>query len=88
MKKLMMLFAAVMIALSFATVSIAGGGHKIMGTVEKVDGDMVDVKDDKGKVHKIHVDKKATKTTGEIKAGSKVEAQTDEKGHATSVTVK
>lgn len=88
MKKIMMFLVAAMVALSFATVSFAGGGHKITGEVVKAEGEFVEVKDDKGKTHKLHVDKKSTKQTGEIKAGAKVEAQADDSGHATSITAK
>lgn len=88
MKKIMMLFVAAMLALNFATISFAGATTKIMGEVVKAEGDMVEVKDEKGTVHKLHVDKKMTKQTGEIKAGAKVEAEADDKGHATSITAK
>lgn len=88
MKKVMMLFAAVMISISLATVALAGGSHKIKGEVVKAEGEFVEVKDEKGKTHKLHVDKRSTKQTGEIKAGAQVEAQTDENGHAISITAK
>lgn len=88
MKKIMMLFVAAMLTLNFATISFAGATHKIMGEVVKVEGEMVEVKDEKGTAHKLHVDKKMTKQTGEIKAGAKVEAEADDKGHAISITAK
>lgn len=88
MKKIMMFLVAAMVAISFSTISFAGGTHKISGEVVKAEGEFVEVKDDKGKTHKLHVDKKMTKQTGEIKAGAKVEAESDEKGHATSITAK
>lgn len=88
MKRIMMFFVAAMVAISFATISFAGGTHKIMGEVVKAEGEFVEVKDDKGKTHKLHVDKKMTKQTGDIKAGAKVEAEADEKGHAISIAAK
>ena len=88
MKKIMMLVVAAMLALNFATISFAGATHKVMGEVVKAEGDFVEVKDEKGTIHKLHVDKKTTKQTGEIKAGAKVEAEADDKGHATSITAK
>lgn len=86
MKRIMMFFAAALVAVSFATVSFASGTHKVTGEVVKAEGEFVEVKDDKGKTHKLHVDKKMTKQTGDIKAGAKVEAEMDDKGHATSIT--
>lgn len=87
MKKLIMFFVAAMVAFSFATTSFAGGDHKISGEVTKVEGDMVTIKDDKGKEHMVHTDK-STKMSGDVKQGAKVEAQTTEKGHATMISVK
>lgn len=87
MKRLIMFFVAAMVAFSFATVSFATEGHKISGEVTKVEGDMVTIKDDKGKEHKLHTDK-STKTTGDIKQGAKVEAEMSDKGHATAISVK
>ncbi|MBI3803458.1 MAG: hypothetical protein HY282_06815 [Nitrospirae bacterium] len=87
MKKLMMFFVAAMVAFSFATVSFATGDHKVSGEVTKVEGDMVTVKDDKGKEHKIHTDK-STKTTGDIKQGAKVDVDMTDKGHATAISAK
>lgn len=87
MKKLIMFFVAAMVAFSFATVGFAGGDHKISGEITKVEGDMVTIKDEKGKEHMVHTDK-STKMSGEVKQGAKVEAQTTEKGHATMISVK
>ena len=88
MKRIMMFFVAAVVAISFANVSFASGTHKVTGEVVKAEGEFVEVKDDKGKIHKLHVDKKMTKQTGDIKAGAKVEAEMDDKGHATSITAK
>ncbi|MGB3940501.1 MAG: hypothetical protein WBK96_03290, partial [Candidatus Manganitrophaceae bacterium] len=74
MKKLVMLFVAVMVAFSFATAGFASDGHKVSGEVTKVEGDMVTIKDEKGKEHPLHIDK-TTKTSGEVKQGAKVEAE-------------
>ena len=86
MKKFIMFFVAAMVAISLATVSYAGD-KKVMGEVTKMEGDFVTVKDEKGKEMKIHTDK-TTKMTGDIKAGSHVEAEVSDKGHATSITAK
>lgn len=87
MKKLIMFFVAAMVAFSFATTTFASGDHKISGEITKVEGDMVTIKDDKGKEHKVHTDK-STKMSGEVKQGAKVEAETTDKGHATAISVK
>lgn len=87
MKKLIMFFVAAMVAFSFATTTFASGEHKMMGEVTKVEGDMVTVKDDKGKEHKIHTDK-TTKMSGDVKQGAKVEVEMTDKGHATAISAK
>ncbi len=87
MKKFVMFLVAAMVAFSFATTTFASEGHKVSGEVTKVEGDMVTVKDDKGKEHKLHTDK-TTKMSGDVKQGAKVEAEMTEKGHATAISVK
>jgi len=87
MKKITMFLVAILVAVSFVSVSFAGGAHKVTGEVVKTEGEMVEVKDEKGKIHKLHVNK-ATKQTGEIKTGAKVEAEMTEEGHANSIAVK
>ena len=87
MKKFIIFFVAAMVAFSFATTTFAGAGHKVSGEITKVEGDMVTIKDDKGKEHKVHTDK-STKTSGEVKQGAKVEAETTDSGHATMISVK
>ena len=87
MKKLIMFFVAAMVAFSFATTTFAAGAHKVTGEVTKVEGDMITVKDAKGKEHKMHTDK-STKMSGDVKQGAKVEAEMTDKGHATEISVK
>jgi len=82
----------VMVAtLLFALIAFVGAGiaagNKLNGTVVKIDGEMCTVKDDQGKEHMIHVDPKTTKKTGDLKAGAKVEAEVDAKGHANWIKV-
>lgn len=87
MKKLIMFFVVAMVAFSFATTTFASGGHKVSGEVTKVEGDIVTIKDDKGKEHKVHTDK-STKMSGEVKQGAKVEAEMTDKGHGIMISVK
>ncbi len=84
MKKIMMFVMAGVVALSFAAVGQAGSSEKIKGEVTKVDGDFVELKDDKGASQKFHMDK-TTKIMGELKVGAMVEVE-DHDGHAMSVT--
>lgn len=87
MNKVVVFFVAAMLAISVASVSFAMAGHKIAGEVVKAEGEFVEVKDAKGKVHKLHV-AESTKKTGEIKAGAHVEAEADATGHALAITAK
>ncbi|MFQ5780873.1 MAG: hypothetical protein ACE5HN_08855 [Nitrospiria bacterium] len=91
MKKIISLFAALLIVFSFATVSLASGthegGHKITGEVVKTKGAIVTVKDKKGRAHKFHVDK-TTNLNGKVKMGTIVEVESTDSGHAISMTVK
>ncbi len=87
MKKWIMFFVAAMVAFSFAATTFAAGEHKMSGEVTKVEGDMVTIKDDKGKEHKVHTDK-STKMSGDVKQGAKVDVQMTDKGHATEISVK
>lgn len=86
MKKGIMVATLLLALVAFVGVGMAGG-DKLSGTVVKIDGEMCTVKDDKGKEHMIHVDPKTTKKTGELKAGAKVEAEVDSKGHASWIKV-
>lgn len=85
MKKILSLMGVFVMVLALAGVGLAG---TVTGEIVKIDGDMVSVKDDKGKIQQIHVDPKATKKTGELKEGAKVTAQVNDKGHAESIEVK
>jgi hypothetical protein len=82
MKKLV-LVSTLLMACILATVGLASV-KKVAGKVVKVEGEFVVVKDDKGEVHKFHVDK-TTKQIGEIKAGSRVEVETTPQGHAAKI---
>ena len=85
MKKIFSLIGVFVMVLALAGIGIAG---TVTGEIVKIEGDMVSVKDDTGKVQQIHVDPKATKKTGELKEGAKVTAQVNDKGHAESIEVK
>ena len=47
MKKITMFLAAILVAVSFVSVSFAGGAHKVTGEVVKAEGELVEVKDEK-----------------------------------------
>jgi hypothetical protein len=82
-----MIFATLLFAIvAFVGVGIAGG-NKLAGTLVKIDGAMYTVKDEMDKEHKIHVDPKSTKKTGELKTGAMVEAEVDANGHANWIKV-
>ncbi len=85
MKKMLMLLVVFVMAITFVGVGIAGGG-KIHGELVKVEGEFFEIKDDQGKMHKLHFDR-TTKQTGDIKAGAKVEAEATEMGHTKSIMV-
>lgn len=82
-----MFFVAAVVAISTASVGLASGAHKVSGEVLHAEGEFVEVKDAKGKVHKLHV-APSTKKSGEIKAGVMVEAEADASGHALAITAK
>jgi hypothetical protein len=86
MKKLVAVFVAFCFVFAFVNVVLAKN-RKVEGTVEKIDGPFVIIKDAKGKMHKLHTDG-TTKKTGEIKEGAEVEAVATGKGHAMSIMVK
>ncbi|MEK7702638.1 MAG: hypothetical protein AAB317_01570 [Nitrospirota bacterium] len=87
-KGLSVLFAGMMVV-SLATAGFAGKGHSNMvsGEVTHIEGDMVTVKDDKGKEHVLHIDAHATKKEGKIEMGAHVEADAESNGHAKSIKV-
>ncbi len=89
MKKVFMFFVAAVVAINIASFALAKekGPHKVSGEVVKAEGEFVEVKDAKGKVHKFHV-ATSTKKSGEIKMGAMVEAEADESGHALAITAK
>jgi len=87
MKKVSMFLVAAVVAVSVVSVAMASGAHKVAGEVVKAEGEFVEVKDSKGKVHKLHI-AESTKKTGEIKAGAHVEAEADASGHALAITAK
>jgi hypothetical protein len=84
-KKMLFGMLAMLLTFSFAGLSWAS---IVTGKVVKIEGDIYVVKDDvDGKERKIHTDQTTTKE-GEIKAGSKVQADVDDKsGHAKSIKV-
>ena len=88
-KGLTYLLVAGVMMVSLSTVSFAGKGHgnMVKGEVTKIEGDMVTVKDAKGKEHMLHIDAHATKKEGEIKVGAHVEADAEANGHAKSIKV-
>ncbi len=68
MKRILALIVAVVFALGMVTMGFAGEAPKeIKGTVSKVDGAKITVKDDKGKETTVE-----DKTAKDIKAGDKV----------------
>jgi hypothetical protein len=93
MKKVLGLLGCLLLVVAFSGVGFAGSemGAKmegnLSGEIVKISGDMVDVKDNSGKIHSIHVDPKATKKTGELKVGAKVGADVTDSGHANSIWV-
>ena len=87
MKKGLMFLLAALVTAAFSSVGYAGEGHEeghISGTVIKVDGEMITVKDAHGEEHMLHVDK-TTKKSGEIKVGEHVMAEATDSGHAKSI---
>ncbi|MGA6826058.1 hypothetical protein ACO9S2_00455 [Nitrospira sp. NS4] len=62
----------------------ASGTQTIKGDLLKIDGEFYVVKDMSGKEIRLHVDKTTT-LDGAIKVGDKVEAQANEKNHASSL---
>jgi hypothetical protein len=91
MKKLATVFAFIAVftfALMTSTnIAVAAGdaaGKTVKGEVQKIDGENYTVKDEAGKEVKLHVNA-STKKDGDIKVGSKVEAQADATGHALSI---
>lgn len=86
MKKILGLMGVFVMVLALAGVGMAG--KSITGEIVKIDGEMVSIKDDSGKVQQVHVDPKGTKKKGELKQGAKVTAQVNDQGHAESIEVK
>lgn len=86
MKKMFGLIGVFVMVLALAGVGLAG--KTITGEIVKIDGEMVSIKDDSGKVQQVHVDPKGTKKTGELKQGAKVMAQVNDQGHVESIEVK
>lgn len=86
MKKIFGLIGVFAMVLALASVGLAA--KTITGEIVKIDGEMVLIKDDSGKVEQVHVDPKGTKKTGELKQGAKVTAQVNDQGHAESIEVK
>lgn len=86
MKRILGLIGVFVMVLAMAGVGFAG--KAITGEIVKIDGEMISIKDDTGKVQQVHVDPKATKKTGELKQGAKVTAQVNDQGHAESIEVK
>lgn len=86
MKRIFGLIGVFVMVLALAGVGFAG--KAVTGEIVKIDGEMVSIKDDTGKVQQVHVDPKATKKTGELKEGAKVMAQVNDQGHAESIEVK
>lgn len=86
MKRILGLIGVFVMVLAMASVGFAG--KAITGEIVKIDGEMISIKDDTGKVQQVHVDPKATKKTGELKQGAKVTAQVNDQGHAESIEVK
>jgi hypothetical protein len=86
LNKIVGMIGAFVLLISLVGVGLAG--QTLNGEIVKIDGAMVSVKDDSGKVTQIHVDPKTTQKTGELKEGAKVTAQVNDKGHAESIEVK
>ena len=90
MKKLIVpfMFAMVlgfgMISLSFAAGEAEPGSQTVKGDLLKIDGEFYVVKEMSGKEIRLHVDK-TSQLDGTFKAGDKIEAQTTDKGHASSI---
>lgn len=76
-----------LIVISSRTIGLAEGIHKVTGEVTKVEGDMVTIKDEKGKEHTVLTDE-TTEMFGEVKQGAKVDAEMTEKGHAAMITIR
>lgn len=85
-KKISGLIGVFVMVLALAGIGFAGS--TVSGEIVKIDGEMVSIKDNSGKVQQVHVDPKATKKTGDLKEGAKVTAQVNDKGHADSIEVK
>jgi hypothetical protein len=85
MKKNLIVIVTVF-CLLFAFVA-TGLAKEVKGEVTKISNEMVDVKDDSGKTHSIHVDPKSTEKSGELKVGAKVTADVNDKGHANLIRV-
>lgn len=91
MKKLIGTFMFAMILgvgmapFSFAAGDMAEPGTQtVKGDLLKIDGEFYVVKDTAGKEVRLHVDK-TSQLDGTFKAGDKIEAQTTDKGHASSI---
>ncbi|HSL04919.1 MAG TPA: hypothetical protein VK901_15430 [Nitrospiraceae bacterium] len=91
MKKLIGSFVfALVLGVGMASLSFAAGdmaapnSQTVKGDLLKIDGEFYVVKDMAGKEIRLHVDK-TSQLDGTFKAGDKIEAQTTDKGHASSI---
>ena len=91
MKKLIGSFAfALVLGVGMASFSFAADDmavpsfQTVKGDLLKIDGEYYVVKDMAGKEVRLHVDK-TSQLDGTFKAGDKIEAQTTDKGHASSI---
>ena len=80
---------AMVLGFGMASLSLAAGDmanpstQTVKGDLLKIDGEYYVVKDMAGKEVRLHVDK-TSQLDGIFKAGDKIEAQTTDKGHASS----
>jgi hypothetical protein len=90
MKKLAGVFALIAVftfaLMTYTNIAVAAdaAAKTVKGEVQKIEGENYTVKDEAGKEVKLHVNA-STKKDGDIKIGSKVEAQADASGHALSI---
>lgn len=91
MKKLISPFMfAIIIGVGMASFSYAAeemtspNNQMVKGDLLKIDGEFYVVKDTAGKEIRLHVDK-TSQLDGTFKAGDKIEAQANDKAHASSI---
>lgn len=87
MMKKGIIFGTLLLALVAFVGTGFAGNQTIDGSLVKIDGAMYTVKNDKGDEKTIHVDPKSTKKTGDLKTGTKVQAEVDSSGHALWIKV-